>query len=136
MSLDPRLLKFESVLWLDDNRMPLIFGFEWVKNYDQFVWHLENKEMPELICFDHDLADEHYPLNENKPGMVIPYDSYKEKTGKDAAQFIVDHKLPIRYWSVHSFHAQGKINIENVLRPYCPQGELQGLKIPYRCVNN
>lgn len=127
-------LKFESVLWLDDNRMPLIFGVEWVKSYNEFVWHLQNKEMPELVCFDHDLAFEHYPVAENRPGMHIPYGTYKEKTGKEAAEFIVENKLPLRYWSVHTFNAQGRINIENVLRAYRPQGELRGLKIPYRNV--
>lgn len=123
---------FHSVLWLDDCRMPLLFGVDWVKNYDQFVWHLQNKEMPELVCFDHDLAFEHYPVAENRPGMHIPYDSYKEKTGLHAARYIIENKLPLQFWSVHTFNAQGKINIANELRSYCPQGEIRGLKLPYR----
>jgi hypothetical protein len=127
-----RNLTFKSILWLDDMRMPLIFDIDWVKNYDQFVWHLQNKPMPELVCFDHDLHISHYPISENKPGMHIPYETYKEKTGLHAARFIIENKLPLRYWSTHTFNAQGKINIQTELRRYCPQGELQDLKIPYR----
>ncbi len=125
-------LRFKSVLWLDDMRMPLPLGIEWVKSYDQFVWHVEHKGVPELICFDHDLSFEHYPLPENRPGVAIPYDSYKEKTGLHAARFLIENNLPVRYWSVHSFNAQGKMNIEAELRKYRPQGELRDLKIPYR----
>lgn len=128
------LKHFESVLWLDDMRMPLILGIEWVKNYDQFVWYLENKGMPNLICFDHDLAPEHYPIFENRPGMQIPYDSYKEKTGIQAARYIIERRLPLRQWSVHTMNAQGRINIETELRQYCPQGEVRGLQIPYRII--
>ena len=127
-----RNLNFKSVLWLDDLRSPQILGIQWVKGYNEFVWHLENKEFPELICFDHDLAFEHYPVAENRPGMVIPYGTYKEKTGKEAAEYIVQNNLPLRYWSVHTQNAQGRINIEKLLRHYCPQGELRGLQIPYR----
>jgi hypothetical protein len=129
------LKNFKSVLWLDDNRMPLILGIDWVKNYDQFVSYLENKGIPDLICFDHDLAIEHYPVFENRPGMQVPYDSYKEKTGLHAARYIIERRLPLRQWSVHSMNVQGRINIETELRRYCPQGELRGLQLPYRVIS-
>lgn len=127
-------LNFKSVLWLDDMRSPQILGIRWVKNYVEFVDYLKNHEMPDLICFDHDLALEHYPLFENRPGLVIPYSTYKEKTGKEAAEYIVENNLPLKYWSVHTMNAQGRINIEGVLRAYRPQGELRGLQIPYRVI--
>lgn len=123
---------FKSVLYLDDLRTPTIFGIEVVRNYDQFVWHLENKEIPELISFDHDLSFEHYPLSEENPGVKIPYDSYKEKTGYHCAKWIVENKIPIKYWFVHSFNSVGKANIEEILRAYAPNGEVKGLQIPFR----
>jgi hypothetical protein len=125
-------MNFKSVLYLDDMRTPSIFGIEVVCNYEQFVWHLENKEMPKLISFDHDLSTEHYPLLENQPGMQIPYGSYKEKTGLHAARYIIENKLPLQHWMVHSMNVQGRMNIEAELRRYCPQGELRGVTIPYR----
>lgn len=128
-------LRFQSILWLDDCRMPLLFGVEWVKDFDQFVWHLEHKGVPELLCFDHDLADEHMPLFENHPGVKVPYETYTEKTGYHAAEYVVQNKIPINKWSVHTMNAAGRINIERVLRAYCPQGEIQGLNMPYRWVS-
>jgi hypothetical protein len=125
-------MNFKSVLFLDDMRTPTLFGVDVVRNYDQFVSYLENKDMPELISFDHDLAIEQYPIFENKPGMEIPYDTFKEKTGLHAARYIIDNKFPLKCWMVHSMNVQGRINIETELRRYCPQGEVRGLVIPYR----
>jgi hypothetical protein len=126
---------FESILYLDDMRVPQILGIELVRSYDEFTWYLQNKPMPELISFDHDLSFEHYPVSENRPGSVIPYDSYTDKTGYHCAQFIIENGLPLRRWAVHSFNVQGKINIEFLLRKYRPEGEVRGLMIPYRVPN-
>ncbi len=122
---------FQSVLWLDDCRMPLLSGVQWVKNFEEFVRHLQHHGMPELVCFDHDLALEH---TLNPPAAHIPYGEYREKTGLDAARYIVENRLPLQFWSVHSFNAQGRINIEAELRRYCPEGEVRGLKMPYRTI--
>lgn len=134
MSQSPNLT-FKSVLWLDDYRRPLIPGIVWVKNYDQFVAYLQQHSMPDLISFDHDLAESHYSSAEGRPGYVIPYETYTEKTGLEAARYLVENALPLKHWAVHSLNAQGKINIENELRAYCPRGEVKGLKIPYEIVD-
>jgi hypothetical protein len=124
-------MNLKSVLYLDDTRVPTIIGITRVKNYDEFVEYLTNNPVPELISFDHDLAFEHYPLSEDRPGKDIPYDSYEEKTGLDCAKWVIEHKIPIKHWHVHSFNVVGKMNIERALRSYCPKGELVNLNIPY-----
>jgi hypothetical protein len=126
---------FHSVLWLDDMRQPLIVGFVWVKSYVAFVDYLTTNPMPELICFDHDLAPEHYPIFQQFPGLKIPYGSYKEKTGLECARFIIEHALPLTYWSIHTQNPEGRRNLENELRRYRPQGELRGLEIPFLIVD-
>lgn len=127
-------MHFKSVLYLDDMRTPLILGIDVVRSYDEFVWYVQNKPIPEFISFDHDLAFEHYPFEENRPGLSIPYDTFKEKTGYHCARFIVENQIPMQYWAVHSFNVVGRVNIERVLRTYCPGGEIRGLKIPYSVV--
>jgi hypothetical protein len=113
-------------------RTPLILGIEVVRSYDEFVWHIQNKPIPQLISFDHDLSFEHYPFEEDRPGLVIPYDTFKEKTGWHCARYIVENQISMEFWAVHSFNAVGRQNIERELRQYRPQGEVRGLKIPYR----
>jgi hypothetical protein len=112
-------------------RTPTIFGIDVVRNYDQFVHWLETHDIPDLISFDHDLSLEHYPVFENRPGLEIPYEQYKEKTGYHCAEYIVNNRLPLISWNVHSFNASGRANIERLLRTYRPLGECR-LQIPYR----
>ena len=121
---------FRSILYLDDVRVPKLAGVFVVRNYGEFVAHIEGHGIPDLISFDHDLAREHYPVGNNKAGEKIPYGTYKEKTGFECARFIVENRLPLRHWTVHSWNVQGKINIEEELRRYCPQGEVPGFQIP------
>ena len=82
----------KKILWLDDYRnpnecmdyvkivCPIIKDpsvIIWVKSYDEFVEYINNYGLPDAIGFDHDLAD----------------DSSNEKTGYDAAKFLVDYCL-------------------------------------------
>ncbi len=123
-------MKFETILYLDDVRIPLIMGIDIVRSYDQFVWYINNKSIPDLISFDHDLAFEHYPVAESRPNLSIPYEKYKEKTGYDCAKYIVENNLPLKYWNVHSMNNVGSNNIRQLLRKYNQNGEAF-LKIPY-----
>jgi hypothetical protein len=128
------LRNFRSVLYLDDVRVPTIFGIDVVQNYDQFVWFLRNNPMPELISFDHDLDITHLPLFEEENTRLregIPYDTYTEKTGLECARFVIENQLPLLRWAVHSRNPVGRMNIERELRLYCPEGEVQGLSIPF-----
>lgn len=124
---------FKTILYLDDMRTPLARGIDVVRNYDEFVRYLEENGIPELVSFDHDLSDEHY-MPESEWGKPLDYSSYKEKTGLDCARYLIENNLPIKRWGVHSMNAVGKRNIENLLRSYCPDGEIPGFNvktIPY-----
>lgn len=117
-------------LFLDDVRVPLdclIYvsnpedykknDFDIVRCYDEFVEYIEKNGLPDLISFDHDLADEHYnPSNWNS------YQSYVEKTGYDAAKWLVeyclDKNLDIPQILIHSMNPVGRKNIESIFRNY------------------
>lgn len=122
-------------LFLDDERMPykaifrdcsglIVSGLpeEWivVRNYEQFVRCLDARGMPDIVSFDHDLADEHYV--EGIEGAPPLYDTYKEKTGYHCACHLVtycfdlDADLPTYY--CHSFNPVGRDNICAVLNSY------------------
>jgi hypothetical protein len=121
------------MLFLDDVRrpsvvFPLTFDAQWkiARNYAQFVQIITENGLPEIVSFDHDLADEHYPFNEPKGGTTnprtIPYESYKEKTGMDAAKWLVhycdDRQLALPDFNVHSMNPIGRENIKMLLTNY------------------
>jgi len=88
----------KTALYLDDQRTPTINipGYEpWVvvRSYEQFVNWISEFGIPDLISFDHDLADEHiedYFKQKLNQGFQQPeYESYKEKTGLHCAMWLV-----------------------------------------------
>ena len=121
-----------KILWLDDLRNPYIDlegsvpkekgVVEWVLNYEQFVQWIEKFGLPEIISFDHDLADEHYT-----PEDLISKE-YQEKTGMDCAKWLVeycmdnDKHLPKFY--VHSANPVGADNIKGLLENYAKHSNL------------
>lgn len=99
-------------LFLDDIRMPVDVGnymnpvelrqyfrkYDWIicRNYNEFVECINKRGLPEMVSFDHDLADEHYTPEE----YWHDYDAskeyqdkrrYKEKTGYDCAKWMIDY---------------------------------------------
>lgn len=112
----------KKILWLDDYRNPNEWmdcvkvvcpimtkepcAIVWVKSYDEFVNHIINQGLPDSIGFDHDLAD----------------DGLNEKTGYDAAKFLVDYciendaKLP--EFGSQSANPVGRENILNLLNNF------------------
>lgn len=111
-------------LYLDDNRNPLSeLDFDVVRSYDEFVAYILKKGVPELISFDHDLADEHVKdyLKDPNNGK-LSYESYRERTGYDAAKWLVDYcissniKLPKCF--VHSQNTIGAMNIRMYINNY------------------
>lgn len=123
--------ELKTCLYLDDNRTPTetIPGYNpWnvVRNYDEFTnWIIENS-IPDLISFDHDLADEHvddYFEQFMSKGYQHPnYDLYKEKTGLDCAKFLVEYSqkmnIPIKGCCVHSHNPVGAKNIQSLINGY------------------
>lgn len=114
-------------IFLDDFRSPICLNDTkaWitVKNYKEFVAIIEKQGLPAFISFDHDLSFEHYPLSELNPSAtVIPYDTYKEKTGYHCAQWLIDYcqtkKLPLPDYQVHSLNPVGKKNIISLLENF------------------
>jgi len=123
--------KKKIALYLDDVRTPIetLPNYEpWnvVRNYDEFTkWIIENG-IPDLISFDHDLAEEHmndYYSQFAKQGFQIPeYETYKEKTGMDCANFVVEYSqkmnVPLKGCCVHSHNPVGSKNIQEFLNGF------------------
>jgi hypothetical protein len=126
----------KRLLWLDDYRDPITdsewlmfspifkpYMVFWVKSYNEFVEWIEKNGLPDGICFDHDLADEHYrPSMYNPDGHYSNYytdGTFKEKTGYDAAKWLVeyclDNNLDLPKFNVQSANPIGKKNIISIL---------------------
>jgi len=113
--------------------------YEWtiVKTYDEFVKTIQEKGLPDIVSFDHDLHPEHYDfifndenwlkkdiivdLNDWKKDedIIINYDIFTNKTGYHAAEWLIEYcankgvNMPICL--VHSQNPVGNKNITNLL---------------------
>lgn len=56
-----------------------------VRNYEEFVKVVEADGIPEVVCFDHDLCEEHYVDGFQGEAKT---EGYREKTGYDCAKFL------------------------------------------------
>lgn len=122
------------VLFLDDVRNPDDVTWEEfprfeatfiVRNYTAFVNQVSYGGMPAFVCFDHDLADEHYAAmlkeNEHDPAKqletIVDYGS--EKTGYDCAKWLVDYCIEKGFkfpkYIVHSMNPAGKERISGYI---------------------
>lgn len=100
---------------------------EWdiVKNYNEFVNYIQKNGLPDVISFDHDLADEHYTPREYWDDYKLSKEyqdqkSYSEKTGNDCAkwlvQYCIDLKLSLPLYLVHSANPVGADYIRKTLK--------------------
>jgi hypothetical protein len=98
-----------------------------VRNYAEFVTCIEEKGMPDIISFDHDLADEHYTPEHywddyDKSKEYQESREYTEKTGLGCAEWLVnycmDKDLPLPKYFIHSMNPVGADNIKNYLENY------------------
>jgi hypothetical protein len=132
-------------LFLDDIRMPVDCknfvmrlgeatihfiddaGWDIVRTYDEFVSYIEKNGLPDLISFDHDLADEHIQYYFNEGGHRNPpkYETepeFKEKTGMSCAKWLVeyciDNKKTLPEFLVHSANPYGRANIKGLLESF------------------
>lgn len=131
-------MKIEKLrLYLDDIRTPI--NDEWivVRNYEEFIseikkWGLERFE---VISLDHDLGDsamvEYY--NNVKPNYDLDYNNILEKTGYDAAKFLVaesmNKKIPLPQIYIHSANPIGSANMMGYINNY-----LMNCKLPQTCI--
>lgn len=125
-----------KILWLDDLRNPFldIEGkvpkeegvIHWVLNYDEFVDWIIKYGLPDVVSFDHDLAEEHYTpeyfwnnYEESKKFQEWKRKSYNEQTGEGCALWLVDYcdknKLDLPKYYIHSANPVGADFILNVL---------------------
>ncbi|REC48524.1 cyclic-phosphate processing receiver domain-containing protein [Chryseobacterium pennipullorum] len=118
--------KTKRLLFLDDVRFPVeayhytrqdfFLRGDWhiVQNYDQFVSWIRKKGLPEMISFDHDLADEHDPKADTQ--------EWVEKTGYECAKWLVayclDQHMDIPEFYCHSMNPVGKKNITSLLNNF------------------
>lgn len=122
-------------LFLDDVRVPdscsytnnaIYFKLEWeiVRSYDAFVKFITENGLPELVSFDHDLAEAHYhPSMYEGSKIYMKYlETTSEKTGMDCAKWLVDYcidnELEFPKWEVHSMNPVGKENIISYISNY------------------
>lgn len=124
--------KRKTALYLDDVRTPIetIPGYQdWVvvRNYDEFVEYITTHGIPDLISFDHDLADEHmqdYFNQVAKMGWQAPsYELYKEKTGLDCAKWLISYiqenpGAELKTCCVHSHNPVGAQNIQSFINGF------------------
>jgi hypothetical protein len=124
-------------IFLDDVRMPV--GDDWhiVRNYDEFVAHinLHGLENYEVISLDHDLGEgamvEYY--TNTKPNYELDYNRIAEKTGMDCARFLVaeamNKKIPLPTIYVHSANPIGAANMMGYVNNY-----FRNSKLPELCI--
>lgn len=121
-------------LFLDDVRNPIdcvkymnpsdIYLKEWdvVRTYFDFVEYMNDNGVPDVVSFDHDLADEHYSSDMYDKNNIYNslYPSFKEKTGYDCAKWLhsycVENGLPYPTYLVHSMNPVGRDNILSVFQ--------------------
>lgn len=119
-----------TYLFLDDIRIPasaaisvcsdnitqnlyLEQNFVIVRNYTEFVNHIEQFGLPYFISFDNDLGEP------------------DTRTGYDCCKWLVDYciedKLALPKWAVHSANPVGVINISTLLKNYEKHSEKSGI---------
>jgi hypothetical protein len=102
---------------------PIYLLEDWlvVRNYDEFVKIIQEKGIPEIISFDHDLADAHYDQQEHLDNDA--YDIMQEKTGYHCAKWLIyycmdnNKKLPATIL-IHSMNVAGSYNIKSLFESY------------------
>jgi len=129
----------KKYLYLDDIRKPK--GDNWivVKNYDEFVAQIKLYGLGafEVISLDHDLGEEamiEYYTNV-KNNSTLDYTHIHEKTGYDAAKFLVSesmtHNIPLPQIYIHSANPIGAANMMGYINNY-----LKNCRLPTTCIFN
>mgnify|MGYP006356488933 FL=1 len=103
--------------WLVFSPIPQPFEVIWVKSYNEFVAWITLNGLPDAVCYDHDLVEEHYAPKEiwDKPDEVQKrMESFTEKTGYDCAKWTVeycmDNNLKLPLYNIQSANPVGKAN--------------------------
>lgn len=128
----------KTLLWLDDYRDPFDVAMDWlayspigrnveiiwVMSYKEFIDYINNHGLPDGICFDHDLADEHYDVYNNTDLTLDEYyqKDDREMTGYDCAKWLVDYCIDndteVPPYRIQSANPVGRENIDKLLKSY------------------
>lgn len=117
----------KTLLYLDDTKNPFFelpqrvvdnYKVILVRDFDEFQIYIEERNMPDLVSFDHDLAEEHYTpeyfwddYEASKKYQEYVKPKYKNETGEYCAKFLKsycinnNHKKP--KYLVHSANPIG-----------------------------
>jgi hypothetical protein len=94
-------------------------GWDIVRSYSEFVDYIKKNTLPELVSFDHDLADVHYEVDFNDWIDFTADQLGVEETGLDCAKFLVEYceenSLKLPEYLVHSANPVGRSNIRGYL---------------------
>lgn len=93
-------------LFLDDIRNPPKGDWNVVRDYDEFIDFIIKNGLPDLISFDHDLADVHYNPNTH-------YDC-----AKWLIEYCLDNNKSFPKYLVHSMNPVGTENILSLLNNF------------------
>ena len=124
-------------IYLDDIRTPNDKDWVVVRNYEQFVSTIMyiGLENIDTISLDHDLGDtamKEY-FNNVSPNYTLDYNNITEKTGLDAAKYLVaqsmNSRIPLPQIYVHSANPIGSANIMGYVNNY-----LMNCRLPQTCV--
>ena len=119
-------------LFLDDIRQPrdacyivlnpkIYWDEDWhvVRNYVEFCQWINRNGLPDLVSFDHDLADIHYEVDFADWNDMTADQLGVEETGLDCAKWMVEYCLDNGFalpeCLVHSANPVGKKNIQMYL---------------------
>jgi len=117
-------------LFLDDIRDPrmaydtcirdpryLMLGWVIVRNFEEFITKIMDDGVPDLVSFDHDLADIHYSNYFSGSWENKYYEKNEEKTGyqclKWLCDYCIEHKELIPECIFHTANTVGKENMKN-----------------------
>jgi hypothetical protein len=95
-----------------------------VRTYKEFCTFIEEHGIPDLISFDHDLADDYSFIETLDKSDWYSNSSDRAYTGYDCAKFLISYcytqlngsRLP--KYIVHSMNPVGTTNIQNLLISY------------------
>lgn len=119
-------------LFLDDERKPSQVKWvemplgPWVivRDYATFVDYITKNGIPSYVSYDHDLGHSAY-VEFNRAytsDKKFHYENVKEKTGYDAAKWLVEkcmnERLDFPEYQVHSLNPIGKENIINYIESF------------------
>lgn len=121
----------KKLLWLDDLRDPFDpkwntpdVEIHWVKSYLEFIDWIDTNGLPDIISFDHDLADEHYTPemywdDYEASKAYQESQNYTEMTGYECAKELVEYcyrfNKPFPEYKCHSANPVGRDNILGLL---------------------